>query len=103
VSEGFPHVSRLGNSYVFDLVTGATTGWRAYIRQQPSYGLRSPDLSLTHRIRDADGWSVCWDRPLTRREDLEVVVKLWAECTDHYLLTGRFAECPGGCVSPGGP
>lgn len=76
------------SSYDFDyrLVDGE---WRAYIRDQPSYGGRDDDLHSTHRHRDSHGHYVCWTEPIESREECEAVAKAWAQGTDRYIRTGE--------------
>ena len=63
--------------------------WRAYIRNQPSYGGRDDDLDSTHRHRDSGGHYVCWTEPIESREESEAIADQWVEGTDRYIQTGE--------------
>lgn len=93
--------------YVFEAVDVGGS-WRAYIERQPPYGSRNQGAHETHRLT-ADGRQyVCWDSPLRTEEECWKIAALWADCTQHYVATGRFEPLPSRDdprwdISPGTP
>ena len=63
--------------------------WRAYIERCPSYGFRSTQESVVHRLNDGRDY-VCWKPEPKRLDEITQVSKMWAEATAKYIETGRF-------------
>ena len=63
--------------------------WRAYILKTPGFGLRATDGHTTHRKFDITGPYVCWDRPVATLADIQSISKVWADCIQEYIATGR--------------
>lgn len=77
---------RAGYKFHYRKVNGS---WRAYIIEQPSYGLRDPDPYVTHRLCDSNGdWYVCWSTVIATEEECRSVADHWASCTDKYIASG---------------
>lgn len=67
--------------------------WHAVILSQPAYGARPTGLVQTHRLQRPDSSHiVCWDPLPTDARTAQDVARLWAECTQTYLATGRFGD-----------
>jgi len=77
-----------GVDYVFDFVPLANT-WRAYIVSQPPYRGRATGAHETHRLNDGRPY-ICWDRAIATESEMRQVAALWAEATQHYIVTGVF-------------
>ena len=73
--------------YHFHLVNYQGDFWRAYIVSQPGYGRRSESFVETHRLSDARGRYICWNRPLKYNE-LKQVIAVWCNCTVYYINHG---------------
>jgi hypothetical protein len=63
--------------------------WRAYILAQPGYGSRDESLHATHRLRDGNGYYVCWKGTLGSLDQVKSVAALWADKTQEYIRSGR--------------
>jgi hypothetical protein len=63
--------------------------FRVYIVKQPSYGSRDTGAHPTHRLFDNGYPYVCWDGVLKTEADAKNVAKLWAECTQEYIRSGK--------------
>lgn len=64
--------------------------WRAYIIRMPSLNMRNTSQAITHRLHDPDrGDYVCWDTPINNIRDMINVSKLWADCIQEYIATGK--------------
>ena len=71
----------LGAYFLFRSSSGTSSGrftyrkkngaWRAYFRGEPP--------SMSHVLRDSDGYYVCWDRPLRTEQDARRVARRWME------------------------
>lgn len=79
-----------------------STGWRIYIDRQPGYSGRAEDGLRTHRFGVGSRPSVCWTRQITTLDDAQKIARLWADCTDHYIATGRFESGDGRVTARGG-
>lgn len=67
--------------------------WHAAILSQPTYGTRPTGLVHTHRLQRPDGSRiVCWDPMPTDAQTAQHIARLWADCTQTYLATGRFGD-----------
>lgn len=77
--------------YGFEFKTMPDGTERAYIFSQPSYQDRDESPHPTHRLTDASNGSqyVCWDSPVRSRSDVKNIAKLWADCTQEYIKTGK--------------
>ena len=73
--------------FTFDLCR-LRSGWRIYIRRQPSYGRRPATAHISHRLTDDHGRFVCWRGALKTKAEAEAVARLWAEKTVEYIATG---------------
>ena len=80
--------------YVFDFAY-LDGGWRTYIIWQPDYQGRPQNMVTVHRLRDARGLYICWDRAVPTLDAAKGVASLWADCTQHYIRTGHWNEPPG--------
>lgn len=80
--------------YTFDFVY-VNGGWRVYIVSQPGYGPRSSSSAIVHRLSDARGQYICWDRTVPTLDAAKGVAAQWADCTQHYIKTGTFRTPPG--------
>lgn len=84
-------------SFTFSLVGG---GWRIHINNSPDYEDRDSGSVATHRIDIATRPYVCWApdgrnmAPIESLEQAQSVAALWADCTENYILTGRFEPPP---------
>jgi hypothetical protein len=79
--------------YRFDFAyVGA--GWRIYITDQPPYRGRVESSVASHRLWDATGPFICWDRGIETLNAAKGVAGLWADCTQNYISTGVFAPPP---------
>lgn len=63
--------------------------WRAYILRPPSFGNRWTDGYTTHRLWDGTNPYVCWDRPVDSLKDMQSISKIWADCIQEYIATGK--------------
>lgn len=63
--------------------------WRAYILRMPSLMGRNPSGLVTHRLFDGDKSYVCWDSPVSSLKDMQTISKVWAECMQEYIATGK--------------
>ncbi|MDA1231856.1 MAG: hypothetical protein O2856_13875 [Planctomycetota bacterium] len=77
--------------YEFSFEEQSDSSWRAYIVRQPSYDGRPDGSHPTHRLSDGGRPYVCWDRPVRTLAEMKAVAALWADCTQNYRKTGRFA------------
>lgn len=78
-----------GLLFAFTFVRWGDGTYRAYIRQQPSYGSRSPRGDDTHRLGDAASRAyVCWTPPPRTGPDILKVARHWAERTERYIRHG---------------
>ena len=80
--------------YGFSLERQSDGAWRAYIESAPSYGLRSGDQNLTHRLRDGSRWYVCWTGRFETETQARAVASRWADRTQRYIRTGKRFEEP---------
>lgn len=79
-----------GRSYHFrfEYCWSDETGYRAYIVESPSYGLRSKSLVKTHRIYDGDRHYICWAGTVSTVKQMDAVAELWAKATVMYIADG---------------
>ena len=78
--------------YEFSFEEQSDGSWRAYIVSQPSYDGHPDDSHTTHRLSEGGRKYVCWDRPIRTLAEMKTVAALWADCTQAYRKTGRFAS-----------
>ena len=64
--------------------------WRAYILRMPSLEGRADGSGTIHRLHDNGGDYICWDRPVNTLKDMQNVSRIWADCIQTYIATGRF-------------
>ena len=83
--------SRSGYRFEFIPVRLPSGLYRAYIRSQPSYGVRPAGASQVHRLVDQHGTYVCWAPEPPDADALLKVMRVWAEATVGYIETGTFA------------
>jgi len=62
--------------------------YKIYIESQPGYGGRSDGLHPTHRLRDSNGYYVCWTDPIRTESDARTIASLWADKTQRYIRFG---------------
>jgi hypothetical protein len=93
VSGSWP-VARPGGGYVFSYEFAGGT-WRIYIQSQPDYCGRASDGASTHRYGVGSRPYICWSKPLGSLREARAVAALWVECTEQYVLSGRFASLDG--------
>ncbi len=79
-----------GRSYHFEfqITNSPSQGFRAYIQEAPSYGLRDESLSATHRLRDGDRYYICWNSRINDRSAMIAVIELWTKATVMYIADG---------------
>ena len=77
--------------YGFSFEQQSNGSWRAYIASQPSYQGRATDAHSTHRLSDGGRQYVCWTKTLDSLAEAKQVARLWADTTQRYTRTGRFA------------
>ncbi|MGI8467322.1 MAG: hypothetical protein ACR2N3_02610 [Pyrinomonadaceae bacterium] len=76
--------------YGFSIEKQPDSSLKAFITSMPSYGLRSNDIKITHRLIDTNGrYYVCWNRKLYDEDDLKSVIALWSDTTQEYIRTGE--------------
>ena len=63
--------------------------WRAYILRMPSFGNRSADGYITHRLWDGSKPYVCWDRSVNSLSDMQTISRVWADNIQEYIATGK--------------
>ena len=64
--------------------------WRAYILRMPSLGNRSEAGHLTHRLWDGNNDAyICWDSPVKTLSDMQNISRVWADCVQEYIATGK--------------
>ena len=63
--------------------------WRAYILQMPSLEGRASDGHTTHRLWDGSRPYVCWDTPVGSLGDIQAISRVWADCIQEYIATGK--------------
>ncbi len=63
--------------------------WRIYILRNPSLGGRDSGGGVTHRLDDGSRKYVCWDRPIRSLKDAKTIAKVWADCLQEYIATGK--------------
>lgn len=80
--------------FVFTFRQVGSRSWRVYIDNRIDYRGRPIDAHSTHRLGGPDHPYICWSSTIPTLADAERVAALWAECTAHYIATGRF-ENPG--------
>jgi hypothetical protein len=77
-------------TFTFDFVQLDDTRWRVYVVRHPPYGGRPTGSVQSHRLTDACGTFICWDRPLTTLDEAKGVARAWADATQVYITTGTF-------------
>jgi len=77
--------------YAFTFEEQRDRTWRAYIDWQPPYQGRATDGHATHRLNDGPRKYICWTKPLITLQEAMQVAALWADKTQQYIRTGRFA------------
>ncbi|MDO4322172.1 MAG: hypothetical protein Q4C61_06560 [Lachnospiraceae bacterium] len=63
--------------------------WRAYILRTPGFGKRDQSGTVTHRLYDHGRPYVCWDTKIETLREMQTVSKLWADCIQEYIATGK--------------
>jgi len=64
--------------------------WRAYILRMPNLGNRSEDGHSTHRLWDGNNEAyICWDSPVKTLSDMQNISRVWADCVQEYIATGK--------------
>ena len=63
--------------------------WRAYILRMPSLGGRDSSGAVTHRLYDNGQPYVCWDSAVTSLKDMQTISRVWADCIQEYIATGK--------------
>ena len=81
--------TRDGAYFVFSIEQQSNGTWRAYIESQPSYGFRSTDPRVIHRLSEGSRNYVCWTAPLHSEREARTVAGLWADRTQDYIRTGK--------------
>lgn len=66
--------------------------WRAYILRMPSLEGRADGSGTIHRLHDNGGYYICWDRAVNTLKDMQNVSRIWADCIQTYIATGRFEQ-----------
>lgn len=66
-------------------------GWRVYVDRQPGYGSRDSSATTIHRLRDAQGYYVCWEGHLGTLDQAKGVAAMWADATQNYRRNGTFS------------
>ena len=61
--------------------------WRIYIRSQPSYGGRSTEAHVVHRLCDRRGSYICWRGTISTYDEAATVARMWAEGTANYIAS----------------
>ncbi|MDR1213878.1 MAG: hypothetical protein LBK54_07350 [Propionibacteriaceae bacterium] len=69
-------------------------GWRVYINNSPNYRGRPAGSVETHRLGLGRRPYICWTNSLPTISAAQGVAALWADCTEHYIATGRFEAPP---------
>lgn len=77
--------------YGFSFEKQPDGSWRAYIVRQPWYDGHPDGSHATHRLTDGARKYVCWNQPIRSLPEMKTVAALWADCTQTYRKTGRFA------------
>lgn len=91
-TERFSYRTKDGKgNYVFELKTMLDGTERAYILSQPTYQGRRETPHSTHRCTDASNGSlyVDWYPPVCSRNIIKEIAKLFADCTQEYIKTGK--------------
>lgn len=64
--------------------------WRAYILRMPSLGNRDARSIPTHRLwDDSDNAYICWDKTVNSLKDMQNISRVWADCIQEYIATGK--------------
>lgn len=64
--------------------------WRAYILRMPSLGNRDARSIPTHRLWDENNRPyICWDKTVTTLKDMQNISRVWADCIQEYIATGK--------------
>ena len=87
----YAYVASDGSRFELALAELAAHDWRVYILSQPDYGRRPRGEVSTHRLHDRGGYFVCWTKRLRTARDAYYLGVHWAEGTQRYIATGRFA------------
>ena len=81
-----------GHRYGFTFVRLSDGRCRAYIREQPAYGIQRRDLVSTHRQRDPLGrLYVCFQPEPQEPDQLLTIAGCWISGTDSYVRSGEFS------------
>ncbi len=72
------------NEYRFSFMR-VDAGWRAYILKSPNINGRS---ATCHRLNDARGPYICWDRDIRSLKEMQTVARRWADMNQRYIATG---------------
>jgi hypothetical protein len=91
--------NRRDYSFTFTLVNA---GWRVYINNSPDYGSRASGSASSHRLGLGARPFICWSpsgdghaAPIATLSEAQGVAALWADCTENYIVSGRFEPGPG--------
>lgn len=64
--------------------------WRAYILRMPSLGNRDARSIPTHRLWDDNNNAyICWDKTVNSLKDMQNISRVWADCIQEYIATGK--------------
>ena len=64
--------------------------WRAYILRMPSLGNRDARSIPTHRLwDDSNNAYICWDKTVNSLKDMQNISRVWADCIQEYIATGK--------------
>lgn len=64
--------------------------WRAYILRMPNLGNRDARSIPTHRLWDDNNNAyICWDKTVNSLKDMQNISRVWADCIQEYIATGK--------------
>lgn len=90
------YTTSYGNTYEFSFERQSGGSVRAYINRQPSYGSRSTDSHIVHRLWDGNRYYVCVAKESQPRtvSDAKAVAVYWIERNERYIRSGVPFDTP---------
>ena len=83
------HITSEGHQFLFE-IKRVGNSYDAIILEQPSYGARSHDLHVTHRLpSEGNRYKICFARPAPDTPTAICLAMYWADCTSRYIRDGR--------------